>query len=373
MDKTQRIAVFLLIAFWSGLAYGWDLSHRINLLGSYSNTESNDTGAMLLEYYPSFKLPLFQQSNIGMDIFGEYELSERISWGTGATEKEFNAEFYRCWLRSTTEQSELRVGLQKINFGPAAYLRSLQWFDQLNPLDERQQTPGVWSALARYYLLDNSNFWFWGIYNKDEGVEEALIRSKPESIEPGGRLQLPILGGDCGVSYHTRQLEEQIDANWNSAGEEQRYGIDGRWDSFIGFWFESTLNVRKDVKIVAPRSEVYTLGADYTVGIGGGLHLLWETMFWHEGDEFWGQENRYGQYHILAADMPLGIYDKVLGVVAYDRQAEVWNWFFSYGLTYDYLSINFNLSINQERVYSGRETGVYNTGSSFQILLQLDY
>jgi len=38
---------------------------------------------------------------------------------------------YRGWIRYSGSQFEARVGLQKINFGPAQLLRSLKWFARL--------------------------------------------------------------------------------------------------------------------------------------------------------------------------------------------------------------------------------------------------
>ena len=42
---------------------------------------------------------------------------------------------YRVWGRYSTEQLEVRLGLQKINFGSATMLRALRWFDQVDPRD----------------------------------------------------------------------------------------------------------------------------------------------------------------------------------------------------------------------------------------------
>jgi len=40
---------------------------------------------------------------------------------------------YRVWARYSSRQFEIRLGLQKINFGSATMLRPLMWFDQLDP------------------------------------------------------------------------------------------------------------------------------------------------------------------------------------------------------------------------------------------------
>ena len=42
---------------------------------------------------------------------------------------------YRLWGRYTGAQYEIRVGLQKLDFGTAMMLRPLQWFDEIDPRD----------------------------------------------------------------------------------------------------------------------------------------------------------------------------------------------------------------------------------------------
>ncbi|MDD2637102.1 MAG: hypothetical protein PHW82_16550, partial [Bacteroidales bacterium] len=58
---------------------------------------------------------------------------------------------YRLWGRYSGKQYEIRVGLQKIDFGTAMMLRSLQWFDEIDPRDPLKFTTGVYAALGRYY------------------------------------------------------------------------------------------------------------------------------------------------------------------------------------------------------------------------------
>ena len=67
-------------------------------------------------------------------------------------------------MRYSSDQFELRLGLQKINFGSASMLRPLMWFDQMDPRDPLHLTDGVWGLLARYYFLNNANIWLWGLY-----------------------------------------------------------------------------------------------------------------------------------------------------------------------------------------------------------------
>jgi hypothetical protein len=75
---------------------------------------------------------------------------------------------YRLWMRYSTDQLELRLGLQKINFGSASILRPLMWFDQMDPRDPLHLTVGVWAFLGRYYFLNNANIWLWGLYGNHD-------------------------------------------------------------------------------------------------------------------------------------------------------------------------------------------------------------
>jgi hypothetical protein len=59
---------------------------------------------------------------------------------------------YRLWMRYSSDQFEIRLGLQKINFGSASMLRPLMWFDSVDPRDPLQLTDGVWALLVRYYF-----------------------------------------------------------------------------------------------------------------------------------------------------------------------------------------------------------------------------
>ena len=74
---------------------------------------------------------------------------------------------YRLWLRYSSRQWEVRLGLQKINFGTAMLLRPLMWFDRTDARDPLQLTDGVWGLLARRYFLNNANIWLWALYGNN--------------------------------------------------------------------------------------------------------------------------------------------------------------------------------------------------------------
>ena len=111
------------------------------------------------------------------------------------------------WVKFSGDQFELRAGLQKINFGSAQMFRPLMWFDRIDPRDPLQLTDGVYGLLARYYFLNNANIWLWGLYGDDKIKGWELIPSKKNSIEYGGRVQLPLYTGEIAATYHHRTAD----------------------------------------------------------------------------------------------------------------------------------------------------------------------
>ena len=126
-------------------------------------------GQIGIRYIPTVTL----QKNISENYHINGEISVN-AYGAGYyhseddPEKKGRIKPYRLWLRFTTNQFELRAGLQKINFGSATLLRPLMWFDRIDPRDPLQLTDGVYGILGRYYFLNNTNIWLWVLYGNDE-------------------------------------------------------------------------------------------------------------------------------------------------------------------------------------------------------------
>ncbi|MDP8220671.1 MAG: hypothetical protein P9X26_04950 [Candidatus Stygibacter frigidus] len=373
----MRRSIILVIMILSIMPLmSWDIQHGIYISSQYLRSSEHDQGDFYLEYYPSVQKQFLQSGNITLD--SNLELMSRGEAKVINNDVESACEFdvYRFWLRSSAEQSEFRIGLQKINFGPARYLRSLQWFDRIDPLDPRQQTEGVWGMLMRYYSLDNSNYWFWVLYDESELKGAELVESRDKSIEMGGRLQLSILGGDIGFSYHNRGVKNPgIDARESELfvdSEERRFGFDGSWDIGIGLWQETSISIYDGVDNLPLYAEFYTLGADYTFELGNGLHILAEHQYIRTEDRFWDKTGEQKNMSLLTADYPIGLYDSIMGLVSYDHQDENMYYYLSYTRVYDYVSLYFNLSYKPE----GVQDDTYRMKSSetaLQILLQLNY
>ena len=79
-----------------------------------------------------------------------------------------NEEPYRLWLRYSSDQIEARLGLQKIAFGPAMVLRSLAWFDTIDPKDPTGQTDAVEAFRLRVFPTSSLALWLWSINNDQD-------------------------------------------------------------------------------------------------------------------------------------------------------------------------------------------------------------
>ncbi len=180
---------------------------------------------------------------------------------------------YRLWARYTGKQFEVRVGLQKIDFGVATMLRPLQWFNQIDPRDPLRLTNGVYGILGRYYFLNNANIWLWGLYGNEKARGLDASETYAQHPEFGGRVQYPISRGEIALSYHHRTADARLlmDAPQFAQIPEDRWGVDGKWDVNVGLWFEvSHIRKQKDLGDLTNQT-LLNLGADYTFGIGNGL------------------------------------------------------------------------------------------------------
>ncbi len=246
---------------------------------------------------------------------------------------------YRGWLRVASDKLEGRIGLQKISFGSATLLRSLMWFDRIDPRDPLQLTDGVYGLLARYYFLSNANIWLWGLYGNDETKGWEIVPTKKKSIEYGGRVQAPLWTGEAGFSYHHREADfSKLIGLPITAGEssvpEDRFALDGKWNIGIGAWFEAVLI---HARIEFPGMQYqrqWTLGADYTFAVGNGLTVLTEYFRFENPDAPFASANGVG-FSALSLNYPLGLLDRLSGMLYRDWTSHEWYRLITWQRTYD--------------------------------------
>jgi hypothetical protein len=241
---------------------------------------------------------------------------------------------YRLWLRLTKSQMELRIGLQKINFGSASLIRPLMWFDRIDVRDPLQLTDGVYGILWRCYFLNNANIWLWGLYGNEDLKGWEFLPGEKKHPEYGGRVQLPLTRGEIGFTSHWRNIDSQKSyLNFKSV-PEQRWAIDVKWDLGIGCWFESALIHRHLPGFSFANQSMTTLGADYTLALGRGLYLLTEYVWLTSGEKMWPNDDTIS-FSAITARYPLGILDMVQLMYFYDWKNSNHYRFVNWSRTYD--------------------------------------
>ena len=280
---------------------------------------------------------------------------------------------YRAWIRYSTPQLEVRLGLQKINFGPARMLRPLMWFDMIDPRDPLQLTDGVWGGLVRYYFLNNTNIWAWALVGNEDPKGWEVFGSDGRTPEYGGRIQVPVPAGEAGFSYHHRRVSAEGFAGvvpGLSRGRfmEDRYALDCRLDITIGLWCEAALTRQAAAMPFRTRTMI-NLGADYTFGLGNGLLVTAEHLAMRTGEDA-GKDGE--DFHITgaSANYPLGLLDAATVMVYRDWESESWYRFFSFQRTYDRWQLFFIAFWNPDQFQIYRTMGDENlfAGRGIQLM-----
>jgi hypothetical protein len=255
---------------------------------------------------------------------------------------DLDARLYRFWLRFSGDRFEVRAGLQKINFGSAFMLRPLMWFDRIDPRDPLQLTRGVYGIQGKYFFENNANIWLWILYGNKSTKGWELIPSRRWRPELGGRFQLPIPKGELAFSYHNREAEFPDDwqppVTGSSRFPENRFGFDLKLDLGPGIWVEGSVTHQKQDEI-PPFTTAITIGADYTIGIGNGLNITAEHMFFNSAEELF----RSGEdlsFTGISAGIPLSIITRVSAIVFYDWKNNGFYRFTNLSFTFDKISVN---------------------------------
>lgn len=250
---------------------------------------------------------------------------------------------YRFWVRYTTQRFELRLGLQKINFGSATMLRPLMWFDKMDVRDPLQLTDGVYGILGRYYFQNNANIWLWMLYGNDQPMGWDPVPTVKNKPEYGGRIQQPVPAGEIALSYHhrTADFSQWLDTVPNISQTQHRgdkIAIDGKWDIGAGIWFETVLKHNAPSNIVISEWESYfNLGIDYTFAIGNGLNMIAEYFRYQSKTPSEANTSK-NTYTALSANYPFGISTSAAAFVYYNWEQKNWSRFISIQQKYDYWS-----------------------------------
>lgn len=288
------------------------------------------------------QLNVQRRSGAGLlDLEASMNINAALAWDpSDSSFSTSSCKAYRLWLRYSTEQFEIRLGLQKINFGSATLLRPLMWFDQVDPRDPLQLTDGVWGILGRYYFLNNANFWLWVLWPTDQPKNWETESSSPNTPEWGGRLQYPLPRGEIGLSGHVRTVNARaLDVSSREEPYEERIGMDGKWDWILGLWFEGAWIHRSQAGGVDFDQSAWTLGADYTFAIGHGLNVLYEHLWvsWNQGVLPFNSARSFSG---LLFSYPWSAFDQLLAIFYFDWQQKGIYRFLTWRRQWTHFSLN---------------------------------
>ena len=299
-------------ARWEGQASVW---------GTINDTDS--TNAQVAARYVtglSISSDLGKSVSVDACVAANAYLESRFNYDdrTRGTEDISEVELHRCYLRLAMPNVDLRIGLQRLNFGSAVLLRPLMWFDRLDPRDPMQFSEGAYGALLRVLFNNNANVWLWGLYGNDQTKGWEILPSIENRGELGCRIQYPVHAGELAFTYHHREtdltslLQPGLPTTTNISAE-QRYAFDMRWDIEIGFWTEIVIVDRSSEFPLNRWQRFIDVGADYTLRIGNGVGVTGEYFEIGEPAEPFGSSNP-AQFIAGAVDYSLGIADVVRGI-----------------------------------------------------------
>jgi len=340
------LIIALLSHAWQAGAQTVNLSGQLSALhvSGISNPYSNISG---LRYIPELKLLKDSVANLRLEAEASANINSSLEFfSPDSFHGKIKLKPYRLWAGLSGDQAELRIGLQKINFGSASMLRPLMWFDKLDPRDPLQLTDGVYSALFRYYFMNNANIWIWGLIGNERVKGWEQFASDTWRPEFGGRVQVPAGKGEIALSGHFRQIDPSKPALLGLIKPiaeinipEMRIGLDGKWDVILGIWFETSLE-KADYYRAFPGldmglySRKATIGADYTFGLGNGLTAIAEQFSYSNSDDLFGK----GESTDLTAfslRYPLTVFYSLTAMVYYDWTNSSWYRFINLQAVYD--------------------------------------
>lgn len=355
---------------YKGLVAGW-------LVGKFERSVNPQVGG---RFIPEFSLS--QKVSDSFSLAAEFSLNgfvvARFQSGEDArTDGEIDP--YRLWLRLGTNQFEARIGLQKINFGSAALLRPLMWFDSLDPRDPLQLTDGVYGLLLRYYFVNNANIWSWALYGNDSPKGWEAVATADDTIEYGGRVQLPLWTGELALTYHHRRIDivpESVPL-MPLNGErvpESRVGLDGKWDLGVGLWFEGTLTHQESELLPQPWQRALAFGLDYTFDLGNGLNAMGEHLRLDRSGKALGPGDGT-DFSALFLRYPVSIFVDLTAIFYYDWKEKEFYRFFSWQRTYDRWRFNIIAFWNPDAflIFPTQPGGNPFAGKGFQFMIVFNY
>lgn len=375
--KSYLLFISFSLLFLSATAQNkieWD--GQVSAIGSYS--PANDLEAFVgVRYIPELNYSISLDTIKTLDFETSANLSSSLLFHP-FSEGEGNSSMtpYRIWARYSSKQFELRVGLQKIDFGSATLLRPIQWFNQIDPRDPLQLTNGVYGILGRYYFLNNANIWAWVLYGNEKTRGFDAIETNRKIPEFGGRIQHPVTNGELALSYHHRTASTENLAFVPQFEEipENRIGIDGKWDVGIGLWFETTFIHKNQNVGIFTNQTLLNIGSDYTFGLGNGLNVMMEHLITSFDETAFAFENT-AHVTALTAAYPIGFFDNISSVFYYSWASEDAVFLVNYEHQFQKTTGYFMLYYNPNTLQGIQQNDLVNqfSGAGLRVMLVFNY
>jgi hypothetical protein len=178
----------------------------------------------------------------------------------------------------------------------------------------------------------------WGLYGDDKTKGWEIFQSKKNSVEYGGRLQVPLFTGEVAASYHHRTTDPEgvipDSITHGATYPENRLGIDAKIDLGVGLWVEGTL-IHQDLDFTdLTYKTMLNAGMDYTFNLGNGLNLMTETFGFLQGEHPFGAEEKVF-FGLLSATYPVNIIHSVNAMIFYDFSNKAIYRFINWSIAYD--------------------------------------
>ena len=371
MMKTSTPWVIIQMAFISialclaqnAAAVDWEFSGQFSAWVNEAEVDDHWESNLGIRYIPQINLARQLSEGLLFDV--EVSANGYLSYDSRDTSDNIDLDLYRFKIRLATAKMEARLGLQKISFGPAFLLRSLQWFDRLDPRDPQKLTDGVYGFRCKYSALNNAGYWAWILLENDDPKGLEFLPSDAKKPEIGGRIQYPVPYGEIAATFHTRKVDLTPYAMPDD--RESRYAIDGRWDRVVGFWFEAVLQEQETDLLPFQWVKFTTLGMDYTFGIGNGLYMLGEHLVISLSEDKWEWQDNF-HFSAFHFNYPLGFFDALSAICYYNWDEKDIAPYVSWTRTLDALDFTVScfkypengnnlLGLNRESDTVGRGTG----------------
>lgn len=377
MSKIASIVSLICLLFLTMTITGQHSLEFDGQLAAFGNYSPDNKLDVFLggRYIPEldYSIPLDSTKTLDFQVSGNLYASTNFSpFYNGNTQGD--VEPYRIWARYSSKQFELRLGLQKIDFGSATMLRPLQWFNQIDPRDPLSLTNGVYGLLGRYYFLNNANIWVWGLIENEKTRGFDVVKTSKSYPEFGGRIQYPVPKGEIAFSYHHRTADSGDLPNVSLENQipENRIGFDAKWDVEIGLWLEATHSHKSENMGMLTNQTLLNIGADYTFGIGNGLNLIAEHLIVSYDEQAFQFKNK-NQFTALNASYPLGLFDSLNTLAYYNWTTNDTTFFINYQHQFSKITGYFMAYYNPDVQQGFQQNELVNTFSGPGIRFMLVY